>query len=128
MNSPSLLYRTNLFNSIFLLIIMNYFIHIFIFPFSLDSNFYPMQTTPRRRSPYDGISLLIILHVFCMLCALHMYEHVSLLNFCNRQIYSKLISVFSSLNPTFLLTLVKDNNCFLLHCNLHGCFRYLNQL
>ena len=27
----------------------------FISPFSLDSNIYPnLQTTPRRRSPYDG--------------------------------------------------------------------------
>ena len=37
------------------------FIHSFIFLSSVDSNFYPMQTSPRRRSPYDGISLLIFL-------------------------------------------------------------------
>lgn len=36
-------------------VIEHNFIHVFIFPLSLDSNVYAMQTSPRRRSPYDGI-------------------------------------------------------------------------
>lgn len=66
-------------------------IHSLISPFSLDSNFYSTQTSPRRRSPYDGISSLIFLHVFCVSYALHMYKHASVLNFCSSEINAPLL-------------------------------------